>query len=66
VSTNFEIDDSGGYLESIQYADKKAVNIAKIIIQLKQNLDNLKNVCIYFVDNLKVYKHVDILYYIGL
>lgn len=56
MSTNFEIDDNNGCLESIHDADKKAVNIAKLIIQLKQNLDNLKNVCIYFVDNLNGYK----------
>ncbi|CAI6353460.1 unnamed protein product [Macrosiphum euphorbiae] len=46
VSTNFEIDDNnGGCLESIQDADKKAVNIAKIIIQLKQDLADMKNDC---------------------
>lgn len=64
VSTNFEIDDNDDCLESIHDADKKAVNIAKLIIQLKQNLDNLKNVCIYFVDNLNVYKQFMLIYYI--
>lgn len=64
MSTNFEIDDNGGCLESIQDADKKAVNIAKIIIQLKQDLADMKNVCIFFVDNLKVYKRLMFIYYI--
>ncbi|XP_003242276.1 synaptonemal complex protein 1 [Acyrthosiphon pisum] len=45
VSTNFEIDDNDGCLQSIRDADKKAVNIAKIIIQLKQDLANMKNDC---------------------
>jgi len=54
MSTNF--DDNVGHLELIRFADKKAVNIAKIIMQLKNDLVNLQTVCIYFVDSLKYYK----------
>lgn len=53
MSTNF--DDNVGYLEFIRCADNKAVNIAKIIVQLKNDLANLQTVCIYFADNLKYY-----------
>jgi len=64
VSTNFEIDDNGGCLQSLRDADKKAVNIAKIIIQLKQDLADMKNVCIFFAENLKVYTQLMSIHYI--
>ncbi|KAL5238725.1 hypothetical protein ACI65C_006135 [Semiaphis heraclei] len=43
MSTNF--DDNVGYLEFIRCADNKAVNIAKIIVQLKNDLANLQTGC---------------------
>ncbi|KAE9533894.1 hypothetical protein AGLY_008973, partial [Aphis glycines] len=44
-STNFETDDAADTLDLIRDADQKAVNVAKIIIQLKKELANLQNDC---------------------
>lgn len=47
-STHFETEDSVDYLTLIRDADQKAVNIAKTIIQLKEDLNNLRTVNIIY------------------
>lgn len=49
MSTNFETEDAVDNFELIRDTDRKAVNIAKIIMQLKKELVDLQNVCIMYM-----------------
>jgi hypothetical protein len=49
VSTNFETEDAVDSFELIRDTDQKAVNIAKIIMQMKKELVDLQNVCIMYM-----------------